>query len=80
VEQGIKGKIKLEKSCFLRYDKNMDKPKIYLETTIFNFPFVEDAPQYRADTLRLFSEIKAGKFRPFTSFTLLLQQSADLIS
>jgi len=45
----------------------MDKPKIYLETTIFNFPFVEDAPQYRADTLRLFSEIKAGKFRPFTS-------------
>ena len=42
-------------------------PTIYLETTIFNFPFVNDAPQYRADTLRLFEEIKAGKFRPFTS-------------
>ena len=42
-------------------------PTIYLETTIFNFPFVDDAPQYQADTLRLFSEIKAGKFRPFTS-------------
>ena len=40
---------------------------IYLETTIFNFPFVDDAPQYRADTLQLFAEIKAGKFRPFTS-------------
>jgi len=42
-------------------------PSIYLETTIFNFPFADDAPQYRADTLRLFTEIKAGKFKPFTS-------------
>ncbi|MCL2293663.1 MAG: hypothetical protein FWC36_02190 [Spirochaetes bacterium] len=42
-------------------------PTIYLETTIFNFPFVDDAPQYRADTLKLFEEIKAGKFQPFTS-------------
>ena len=45
----------------------MDKPKIYLETTIFNFPFADDAPQYQADTKRLFDEIKAGKFLPFTS-------------
>jgi len=42
-------------------------PSIYLETTIFNFPFADDAPQYRADTLRLFAEIRAGKFQPFTS-------------
>jgi len=42
-------------------------PSIYLETTIFNFPFANDAPQYQADTLNLFAEIKAGKFRPFTS-------------
>jgi predicted nucleic acid-binding protein len=42
-------------------------PAIYLETTIFNFPFTGDAPQYRADTLQLFKEIKAGKYRPFTS-------------
>ncbi|MDR0642776.1 MAG: hypothetical protein LBG07_09995 [Treponema sp.] len=42
-------------------------PKIYLETTIFNFPFADDSPQYRADTLRLFEEIKAGKFQPYTS-------------
>jgi len=42
-------------------------PTIYLETTMFNFPFVDDAPQYRADTLRLFAEIKAGKFKPYTS-------------
>ena len=45
----------------------MEKPKIYLETTMFNFPFADDAPQYQADTLRLFEEIKAGKFQPYTS-------------
>ena len=45
----------------------MRTPKIYLETTIFKFPFVEDAPQYKADTLKLFEEIKAGKWKPFTS-------------
>ena len=42
-------------------------PSIYLETTIFNFPFVDDAPQYKADTIRLFEEIRAGKFKPYTS-------------
>ena len=42
-------------------------PLIYLETTIFNFPFADDAPQYRADSLKLFAEIKAGRFRPFSS-------------
>jgi predicted nucleic acid-binding protein len=45
----------------------MRVPTIYLETTIFNFPFADDAPQYRADALKLFAEIKAGKFQPFTS-------------
>lgn len=45
----------------------MRVPKIYVETTIFNFPFADDAPQYRADTLKLFEEIKAGKFEPYTS-------------
>jgi len=46
----------------------MDRiPSIYLETTIFNFPFADDAPQYQSDTLKLFAEIKAGKFKPFTS-------------
>jgi rRNA-processing protein FCF1 len=45
----------------------MRVPTIYLETTIFNFPFTDDAPQYRNETLKLFAEIKAGKFKPFTS-------------
>jgi len=41
--------------------------KIYLETTIFNFYFADDAPDKRADTLRLFEEIKQGKYEPYTS-------------
>ena len=45
----------------------MEIPKIYLETTIFNFPFVDDAPDLRDYTLRLFEDIRAGKFKPFTS-------------
>jgi rRNA-processing protein FCF1 len=45
----------------------MRVPAIYLETTIFNFPFADDAPHHQIDTLRLFDEIKSGKFRPFTS-------------
>jgi predicted nucleic acid-binding protein len=42
-------------------------PTIYLETSVFNFPFADDAPQYKADTLRLFEELQAGKFKPVTS-------------
>ncbi|MDR2900206.1 MAG: hypothetical protein LBV20_01620 [Treponema sp.] len=34
---------------------------------MFNFPFADDAPQYKEDTLRLLEEIKAGKFKAFTS-------------
>ena len=45
----------------------MDKPKIYLETTIFNFPFADDAPKLRAETLKLFEEIRKGKYEPYTS-------------
>jgi hypothetical protein len=48
----------------------MDKPKIYLETTIFNFPFAPDLPGYKKhkeDTLEILSRIKAGVYKPYTS-------------
>jgi len=48
-------------------------PKIYLETTIFNFPFADDAPQYKADAVKLFEEIKAGKFKPYTSGYVIIE-------
>jgi predicted nucleic acid-binding protein len=34
---------------------------------MFNFPFANDAPQYRNDTQRLFEEIRKGKFHAYTS-------------
>lgn len=54
-------------------------PTIYLETTIFNFPFANDAPQYQAEAKKLFEEIKAGKFQPFTSEYVLdeLEETED---
>ena len=44
----------------------MRKPKIYLETTLFNF-YVDEARDAHADTVKLFKEIAAGKYTAFTS-------------
>jgi predicted nucleic acid-binding protein len=44
----------------------MRAPKIYLETTLFNYYFDEDRDAH-ADTVRLFEECAAGKFEPYTS-------------
>ena len=44
----------------------MRKPKIYLETTLFNFYFDENRDAHAA-TVKLFEEIAAGKYEPFTS-------------
>jgi predicted nucleic acid-binding protein len=44
----------------------MRVPRIYLETSIFNF-YVEETRDAHADTVRLFSEIAAGKYKAFTS-------------
>ena len=45
----------------------MRVPKVYLETTVFNFYFAEDAQDKREDTLRLFEEIRQEKYEPYTS-------------
>ena len=44
----------------------MGKPKIYLETTLFNFYFDTDRDAH-ADTVTLFTEIAEGKYEAFTS-------------
>ena len=44
----------------------MDKQKIYLETTLFNYYFDEDRDAH-ADVVTLFEECAAGKFEPYTS-------------
>jgi len=49
----------------------MRTPKIYLETTLFNFFFADDAPEKKQDTIKLFQEIKDGKYIPYTSDAVL---------
>jgi predicted nucleic acid-binding protein len=50
----------------------MRKPKIYLETTLFNFYFDTDRDAHAA-TVKLFEEIAAGKYEPFTSEAVLVE-------
>ncbi|MDR1748424.1 MAG: hypothetical protein LBR47_05130 [Spirochaetaceae bacterium] len=64
--EGLKNYLRRQKIADILIT-DMRVPTIYLETTMFNFPFAEDSPQYKADTLQLYEEIKAGKFKPFTS-------------
>ena len=45
----------------------MKIPKVYIETSVFNFVFADDAPDKKNDALKLFTEIKAGLYEPYTS-------------
>jgi len=45
----------------------MKKPRIYLETTVFNFVFADDAPEKTWATIKLFEEIKDGRYVPYAS-------------
>jgi len=45
----------------------MKSLKIYLETTVFNFLFAEDSPDKKQDAIKLFEEVKQGKYIPYTS-------------
>ena len=45
----------------------MRVPKVYLETTMFNFYFADDAPDKKQDAIKLFEEIRQGKYEPYAS-------------
>ncbi|MCL2031601.1 MAG: hypothetical protein FWG93_08670 [Oscillospiraceae bacterium] len=57
----------------------MRAPRVYLETTMFNFCFADDAPDKRQDTLKLFAEIQEGRYEPYTSFVVVneIEQTSD---
>ena len=42
----------------------MHVPKIYLETSVFNFVFADDAPEKQKATIILFDEIKQKNMKP----------------
>ena len=45
----------------------MKKPQLYLETSVWNFYFAEDAPEKKEITLRFFDKIKQGEYEIFVS-------------
>ena len=54
----------------------MRTPRVYIETSVFNFMFADDAPDKRSDTLKFFEEIKAGLYEPYTSEYVLQELMA----
>jgi predicted nucleic acid-binding protein len=42
-------------------------PKLFLETTVFNFYFEDKQGQKQTDAIRLFEEIAGGKYEAYTS-------------
>jgi predicted nucleic acid-binding protein len=50
----------------------MRKPRVYLETTMFNYYFDTDR-EYHDDTVRLFEEILVGKYEAYTSIYTVLE-------
>ena len=46
--------------------KKIRTPKIYLETTMFNY-YYDSERDAHPDTVRLFKEVKAGKYHAYTS-------------
>ena len=54
----------------------MKTPKVYLETTVFNYVFADDSPKEKSHTLKLFEEIRAGLYEPYTSGFVLDELAA----
>lgn len=45
----------------------MKKLKLYIETSVWNFLFADDAPEKKTATERFFKEVEAGKYEIFIS-------------
>ncbi|MBI5199257.1 MAG: hypothetical protein HZA09_04485 [Nitrospirae bacterium] len=45
----------------------MKKPQLYIETSVWNFCFADDAPEKKETTLRFFDKIKKGEYKIFIS-------------
>ncbi len=45
----------------------MKKPQLYIETSVWNFYFADDAPEKKEITIRFFNKIKQGEYEIFVS-------------
>jgi len=46
---------------------DMRKLKLYLETSVWNFYFADDAPEKKEITLKFFNQVKQGEYEIFVS-------------
>jgi predicted nucleic acid-binding protein len=53
-------------------------PKIYLETTVFNFYFLDKDCKKKEDTHKLFDVIKRGKYEAYTSWYVQNEITRDV--
>jgi hypothetical protein len=60
--------------------------RIYLETTMFNFPFAEKGKQYYGKTIRycqeakkVFEILRTGKFEPYTSGYVTVEHRYEML-
>jgi predicted nucleic acid-binding protein len=49
----------------------MTKPRLYLETSVWNFIFADDAPEKKQITLAFFDKVKEGEYEIFISDTVI---------
>lgn len=49
----------------------MRRLRLYLDTTVWNFAFADDAPDHRAETLEFFAKVRLGLFEVYTSDVVL---------
>ncbi|MGR3311558.1 MAG: PIN domain-containing protein [Candidatus Brocadiales bacterium] len=49
----------------------MNRPQLYLETSVWNFYFADDTPEKKEITLRFFDKIKEGEYEVFVSDVII---------
>lgn len=49
----------------------MKRLKLYLDTTVWNFAFADDAPDHKSETLEFFAKVRLGLFDIYTSDVVL---------
>lgn len=60
---------------FRKVGLRMRTLNIYIETSVFNFYFSDQDEEKKADTIKLFDEIRIKKYKPFVSASVLEELS-----
>jgi hypothetical protein len=47
--------------------------RVYVETSVWNFAFADDAPEHQKATLQFFEQVRQGRFKIYVSNVVLLE-------